>query len=155
MSNNFETMPPPTKSDAALRQGIWRRIVGSPMAAISLGVLLLIVLAVAFAPLLTPFDPTTSDISMALLPPDSTHLLGTDSAGRDIFARILYGGRITLGGAALALAIAACIGVTTGLFAGYFGGKVDSTVDWASNLLIALPNIMVLLAVRAAWGSNV
>ena len=155
MSNNFEPTPPPTKSDAALRQGIWRRIVGSPMAAISLGVLLLIVLAVALAPLLTPFDPTTSDISMALLPPDSTHLLGTDSAGRDIFARILYGGRITLGGAALALAIAACIGVTTGLFAGYFGGKVDSTVDWASNLLIALPNIMVLLAVRAAWGSNV
>lgn len=155
MSNNIESSAQPAKSDAALRQSIWRRIIDSPMAASSLGVLVLIVLAVIFAPFLTPHDPITGDISMALLPPDSAHLLGTDSAGRDVFARILYGGRITLGGAALALVIAAAIGVTTGLFAGYFGGKVDSSVDWVSNLLIALPNIMVLLAVRAAWGSNV
>ncbi|MFC8304055.1 dipeptide/oligopeptide/nickel ABC transporter permease/ATP-binding protein [Specibacter sp. NPDC057265] len=145
----------PGKSEEARRQGIWRRIAGSPMAAISLGVLVLVVLAVIVAPLLARYDPNAGDISMALLPPGSEHWLGTDSAGRDVFSRIVYGGRITLGGAALALAIAAAIGVTTGLFAGYFGGRLDSSVDWVSNLLIALPNIMVLLAVRAAWGSNV
>lgn len=146
---------PVAKSDAARRQSIWIRIAGSPMAAISLGVLVLVVLAVILAPLLTSFDPNSGDISKALLPPGSEHLLGTDSAGRDVFARIVYGGRTTLGGAALALVIAAAIGVTTGLFAGYFGGKLDSSVDWVSNLIIALPNIMILLAVRAAWGSNI
>lgn len=155
-SEQVTATPPATgKSDAARRQSLWLRIAGSPMAAISLAVLVLVVLAVIAAPLLTPFDPNSGDISKALLPPGSEHWLGTDSAGRDVFARIVYGGRTTLGGAALALAIAAAIGVTTGLFAGYFGGKLDATVDWVSNLLIALPNIMILLAVRAAWGSNI
>lgn len=143
------------KSDKARRQGILQRIAASPMAAISLSVLVLMVLAVIMAPLLTRYDPNVGDISMALLPPGAEHWLGTDSAGRDVFARLVYGGRITLGGAGLALAIAMAIGVTTGLFAGYFGGKLDSTVDWVSNLIIALPNIMILLAVRAVWGNNV
>lgn len=143
------------KSEEARRQSIARRIAASPMAAISLGVLVLVVLAVIFAPLLTRYDPNSGDIGMALLPPGAEHWLGTDSAGRDVFARLVYGGRITLGGAGLALAIAMAIGVTTGLFAGYFGGKLDSSVDWVSNLIIALPNIMILLAVRAVWGNNV
>lgn len=143
------------KSESARRQSLFSRITSSPMASISLGVLALIVLAVAFAPLLTRYDPSAADIGQALLGPSSEHWLGTDSAGRDVFARIVYGGRITLGGAALALVVATAVGVTTGLFAGYFGGALDSSVDWISNLLIALPNIMILLAVRAAWGSNV
>ncbi len=143
------------KSDEARRQSILRRIAASPMAAISLSVLILMVLAVILAPLLTRYDPNVGDISTALLPPGAEHWLGTDSAGRDVFARLVYGGRITLGGAGLALAIAMAIGVTTGLFAGYFGGKLDSSVDWVSNLIIALPNIMILLAVRAVWGNNV
>ena len=143
------------KSDEARRQGILRRIAGSPLAAISLSVLILVILAVIMAPLLTRYDPNVGDIGKALLPPGAEHWLGTDSAGRDVFSRLVYGGRITLGGAGLALAIAMAIGVTTGLFAGYFGGKLDSSVDWVSNLIIALPNIMILLAVRAVWGNNV
>lgn len=143
------------KSEEARRQSIVRRIAASPMAAVSLGVLVLIVLAVIFAPLLTRYDPNAGDISRALLPPGAEHWLGTDSAGRDVFSRLVYGGRVTLGGAGLALAIAMAIGVTTGLFAGYFGGKLDSSVDWVNNLIIALPNIMILLAVRAVWGNNV
>ncbi|WP_425862289.1 dipeptide/oligopeptide/nickel ABC transporter permease/ATP-binding protein [Arthrobacter sp. TWP1-1] len=145
----------PSKSAEARRQSILRRIAGSPMAAISLSVLILVILAVIMAPLLTRYDPNVGDIGKALLPPGAEHWLGTDSAGRDVFSRLVYGGRITLGGAGLALAIAMAIGVTTGLFAGYFGGKLDSSVDWVSNLIIALPNIMILLAVRAVWGSNV
>ncbi|MDJ0357949.1 ABC transporter permease [Paenarthrobacter sp. PH39-S1] len=95
------------------------------------------------------------DIGQALAGPGYDHWLGTDSSWRDVFSRLLYGGRITLGGTGLAVAVAVVIGVTTGLVAGYFGGKVDTGVDWYSNLLIALPHIMVLLAVRAAWGNNI
>ncbi|MET4002773.1 peptide/nickel transport system permease protein [Arthrobacter sp. UYCu511] len=155
MTQALEPATAAPKSASAQRQGLGSRIASSPMAAISLGVLAFIVLAVILAPLLTRFDPSVSDIGQALLGPSPEHWLGTDSAGRDVFSRIVYGGRITLGGAALALIVAMAIGVTTGLFAGYFGGALDSSVDWVSNLLIALPNIMILLAVRAAWGSNV
>lgn len=139
----------------AIRQSVFMRIRHTPMALISLIALLVIVFAVVAAPLLTPFNPNSGDISNALLGPNPEHLLGTDSAGRDVFARILYGGRNTLGGAVLALVVAAALGVTTGLIAGYHGGKVDTGLDWYTNLVIAIPNIMVLLAVRAAWGSNI
>ncbi|MET3812559.1 peptide/nickel transport system permease protein [Arthrobacter sp. UYEF3] len=125
------------------------------MAFVSLGTLLILIGAVISAPLLTPFDPNTGDIGQALLGPGPEHWLGTDSSGRDVFARILHGGRNTLGGAALALAVASVLGVTTGLIAGYHGGKVDTGLDWYTNLVIAVPHIMVLLAVRAAWGSNI
>ncbi len=145
----------PGKSPAAKRQGLLRRISGSPLALISLGILVLLVLATVLAPLLTHYDPNSGDIGQALVGPGPDHWLGTDSSGRDVFARLLYGGRITLGGAGLAVAVAIVIGVTTGLVAGYFGGKVDTGFDWYSNLLIALPHIMVLLAVRAAWGNNI
>lgn len=140
---------------AAIRQSLFSRILGSPVAFVSLGSLLILIAAIIAAPLLTPFDPNSGDIGQALLGPGADHWLGTDSSGRDVFARILYGGRNTLGGAALALAVASILGVTTGLIAGYHGGKVDTGLDWYTNLVIAVPHIMVLLAVRAAWGSNI
>ncbi|WP_427017384.1 dipeptide/oligopeptide/nickel ABC transporter permease/ATP-binding protein [Pseudarthrobacter sp. P1] len=139
----------------AMGQSLFARICRTPMAIVSLVTLLVLVLVVVAAPLLTPFDPNTGDIGQALLGPGPEHWLGTDSSGRDVFARILFGGRNTLGGAALALAVASALGVTTGLIAGYHGGKVDTGLDWYTNLVIAVPHIMVLLAVRAVWGSNI
>lgn len=137
------------------RQSVFSRILGSPVAFFSLVVLVLIAGSVISAPLLTPFDPNAGDIGNALLGPGPEHWLGTDSSGRDVLSRILHGGRNTLGGAALALVVAAVLGVTTGLIAGYHGGKVDTGLDWYTNLVIAIPNIMVLLAVRAAWGNEI
>ncbi|NUP61960.1 MAG: dipeptide/oligopeptide/nickel ABC transporter permease/ATP-binding protein, partial [Nonomuraea sp.] len=87
--------------------------------------------------------------------PAAGHPLGFDSAGRDLLSRLLHGGRNTLGGAAIALAVALVLGVPGGLLAGYYGGRLDSAASWVVNLVMALPAMVVLLASRAILGSTV
>ncbi|MEU6476581.1 dipeptide/oligopeptide/nickel ABC transporter permease/ATP-binding protein [Streptomyces sp. NPDC047017] len=131
------------------------RVVRDPLGAVSLAVLALLVTAVALAPLLTSQGPGDAVLADAFAHPGAGHLLGTDSAGRDILARILYGGRNTLGGALIALAVAVLLGVPTGLYAGYYGGRFDAVAGWLVNLVMALPAMVVLLASRAILGPDV
>ena len=84
----------------------------NPLGLLALTVLALIVLAAVFAPLLTSANPGTASVLNVLQPPGAGHLLGTDGAGRDVWARLLYGARYTLAGALLATAVAAAIGIT-------------------------------------------
>ncbi|MGF4032053.1 ABC transporter permease, partial [Staphylococcus aureus] len=79
---------------------------------------------------------------------------GTDSAGRDIASRLVYGAQVTLLSAALAAAVAIAIGLPAGLLAGYYGGTFDGLANWTTNILLALPSMVVLLAVRAAIGPS-
>ncbi|MBM7057178.1 dipeptide/oligopeptide/nickel ABC transporter permease/ATP-binding protein [Streptomyces sp. RHZ10] len=127
----------------------------NPLGAASAVVLLLLVVAVLLAPLLAPQAPDVSSLGDAFAGPDAAHPLGMDSAGRDILSRILYGGRNTLGGALIALAVALALGVPSGLYAGYYGGRFDSVAGWGVNLVMALPAMVVLLASRAILGPNV
>ena len=142
---------------AARRSGsMLGRLLRNPLALGAIVVLALLALTAAFAPLLTSADPNTSDLRAALLPPGSPdHLLGTDSAGRDLLARMLYGGRTSLLGALLALAVAAVVGIPSALVAGYYGRWFDTLPVWVSNLIQALPGLVVLLAVRAAVGPSI
>ncbi|MGW1179874.1 dipeptide/oligopeptide/nickel ABC transporter permease/ATP-binding protein [Streptomyces drozdowiczii] len=132
-----------------------RRVLRNPLGGLSAALLLLIVAAVLLAPVIASQDPGASSLSEAFAGPSGDHALGMDSAGRDILARVLYGGRTTLGGALLALAIALALGVPTGLFAGYRGGRFDSAANWTVNLVMALPAMVVLLASRAILGPDV
>ncbi|SEC06841.1 peptide/nickel transport system permease protein [Streptomyces sp. 2131.1] len=132
-----------------------RRVLRNPLGGLSAALLLLIVAAVLLAPVIASQDPGASSLSEAFAGPSGDHPLGMDSAGRDILARILYGGRTTLGGALLALAIALALGVPTGLVAGYRGGRFDSAANWTVNLVMALPAMVVLLASRAILGPDV
>ncbi|MFF0504918.1 dipeptide/oligopeptide/nickel ABC transporter permease/ATP-binding protein [Streptomyces fimicarius] len=150
MSDNL-----PTGAAAPARGGAARRLLRNPLGAVSAGVLLLLVVAVLLAPLLAPQAPDASSLGDAFAGPDGAHPLGMDSAGRDILSRILYGGRNTLGGALIALAVALALGVPSGLFAGYYGGRFDSVANWGVNLVMALPAMVVLLASRAILGPNV
>ncbi|APS23403.1 ABC transporter [Streptomyces sp. Tue 6075] len=127
----------------------------NPLGAASAAVLLLLLVAVLLAPLLAPQAPDVSSLGDAFAGPDAAHPLGMDSAGRDILSRILYGGRNTLGGALIALAVALALGVPAGLYAGYYGGRFDSVAGWGVNLVMALPAMVVLLASRAILGPNV
>ncbi|MEV5884768.1 dipeptide/oligopeptide/nickel ABC transporter permease/ATP-binding protein [Streptomyces sp. NPDC052020] len=137
------------------RGGAVRRLLRNPLGAFSAAVLLLLVAAVALAPLLAPQDPSASSLGDAFTGPGGGHPLGTDSAGRDILSRLLHGGRNTLGGALIALGIALALGVPSGLYAGYRGGRFDSAANWVVNLVMALPAMVVLLASRAILGPNV
>jgi peptide/nickel transport system permease protein len=114
-----------------------------------------IVLVAIVAPLVTGVDPTKADIMSVLKGPGNGHLLGTDSAGRDNFARLIFGTRTTLIAASLVSIVAILIGVPSGLVAGYFGGKFDAAASWIANMLMSLPALIVLLAVRAALGPSI
>ncbi|MGH3392716.1 MAG: ABC transporter permease [Actinomadura sp.] len=108
-------------------------------------------LAVA-APLLTPYDPQQQDLSAALRAPSAAHPLGTDNLGRDILARIMYGGRISLLIGVLAVSIAIAIGVPLGLLSGYFGGWVDMLIQRVADIMLSFTTFLLALALVAVLG---
>jgi ABC-type dipeptide/oligopeptide/nickel transport system ATPase component/ABC-type dipeptide/oligopeptide/nickel transport system permease subunit len=137
-----------------VRRSLLGRLARNPLAVISSIYILIVVAAAVSAPFVSQFDPNSTDLSAILLQPDSTHLFGTDSAGRDIFTRILWGSQTTLLSAVLVVATSILVGVPAGLVAGYYGGRFDGIASWISNMLQALPTIIVLLAVSSAFGTS-
>ncbi|MEU4449297.1 dipeptide/oligopeptide/nickel ABC transporter permease/ATP-binding protein [Actinosynnema sp. NPDC023926] len=129
-----------------------RRFLRNPQAVISTLVLVLIGGAVLLAPLLSTDDPGAAELSKAFAGAEPGHPLGFDSAGRDVWSRLLHGGRNTLGGALIALAVALSVGVPGGLVAGYYGKWFDALANWVGNFVMALPAMVVLLASRAILG---
>jgi len=118
----------------ALRQ--W--MVANKAASLGAIVLIIILLAVICAPLLTSHDPEQQNLAVALRSPSAEYWFGTDELGRDIFSRILYGGRVTLLIGASATAIALLIGVSMGLLSGYFGGWFDLVIQRITDTLLAM-----------------
>lgn len=140
---------PVTKQDS-----IVKKLFRNPMGIASTAWIALVILAAVFAPLLTKWDPNKSDIYNLLAEPGGEHIWGTDSAGRDVFARIIYGTQFSLETAAFAVIVALAIGVIAGLIAGYFGGWFDTLSSWATSLVMALPGLVVLLAAAAVVGNS-
>lgn len=147
--------PPVAVANLAPRRGVLHKVLSSPVGVVSLATLLLILLTTAFAPLLAPQDPTQSSLSDIFAPTSADHPLGGDSAGRDLLSRLLYGAQVSLLGATIALVTSLVIGLPTGLIAGYYGRAFDSAASWASNLIQALPAIVVLLALRTVVGPSI
>ncbi len=112
----------------------------------------IIVMAV-FAPFIAPYNPTMM-VDSPLLPPSSKHLLGTDMLGRDMFSRIVYGGRIVLWVVALATALSAVIGIPLGLLSGYYGGKTDRALSMIMDAIYAFPSLILAIALAAVLGPS-
>ena len=106
------------------------------------------------APWITSADPTATDFTNMLLPPSSVNPLGTDDFGRDVFARLLYGGRASLSIAAAAVLVVTAVGVTVGIAAGYFGGIVDIVLTKVIDVLLAFPRLVLAIAVAALMGGG-
>lgn len=138
----------------AAKVSLFRKLLTHPTGASSLLVLLLVALASVFAPVLATHDPNAANLKNVLAKAGSEHLLGADSAGRDVFSRLLFAGQFSLAGALLALAVALILGVTAGLIAGYYGGWFDAVSSWLTGLMMALPGMVVLLAARAVVGPS-
>ena len=137
------------------RTGAVRRFLRNPLGMAAAVILLLIVLGAILVPFL-PVPPADAvDLRSAMQSPSGEHLLGTDSSGRDVLSRLLWGAQVSLAGAALALVVALLVGLPAGLIAGYYGGAFDAAANWVNNLNMALPGIVVLLAVRAVAGPSV
>ena len=135
-------------------RSVLRRLLGMPIAVLSLSFLVLVVLVAIVGPFLAPYNPNAASAALVLGPITPEHLLGTDSAGRDVFSRMLHATRFSVAGALLALVVAAVIGVTGGLIAGYYGKWFEGLSAWVVGLVQALPGIVVLLAARAVLGPS-
>jgi len=134
------------------RGGLFSRVIGDKMALTSIIVFVLVLLSALLAPLLTSWDPSRADLDDVLAPAFGEHILGADGSGRDVLARLLYGGRMSLLGAFIALAVALLVGIPTGLIAGYYQKWFDSISSWSANLIMSMPGLIIVLAVISIIG---
>ena len=103
---------------------------------------------------LAPYDPAASGVAESYLPPSPTHPFGTDWAGRDVFSRVLYGGRYSLSIGGIAVALALAVGVPLGALAGYVGGWVDEAIMRLVDVLYAFPFLVLAIALVATFGQG-
>jgi peptide/nickel transport system permease protein len=127
---------------------VWRRFRHHPGAIGGSLVLTLVVLATILA-FVSPYHPEKSDIGDRLQPPSREHLMGTDPLGRDLLTRVLYGGRVSLRVAAMAVMIVLVIGVPMGAIAGYFGGWIDNVLMRITDAALTLPSLLILILLSA------
>lgn len=111
-----------------------------------------VIIAALFPQLVTPVDPTKTTPADKLLAPSAAHWFGTDQLGRDMFARVVYGGRATISASLLSLAIAALGGLAIGIIAGYAGRAVDAAVMRFVDVLLAIPGLMLAITIVTAIG---
>ncbi|TKC13814.1 oligopeptide ABC transporter permease [Robertmurraya kyonggiensis] len=126
-----------------------KRFMKNKLAVASVFILLLIVVVVILAPFLTEHNPTKTNLTLIERPPSEDHLLGNDSSGRDNFARLIYGGRISLIVGFSAMVFTLVIGVVLGSISGYYGGKIDSIIMRACDLVLMLPFLVLCLTIVA------
>jgi peptide/nickel transport system permease protein len=133
----------------------WRRLFADRSARAASAVLALVAFAALAAPWLSPFDPTLQPdpVLLRLLAPSWTHPLGTDPYSRDVLSRLLHGARISLGVAAGAMLLAATIGTTLGAIAAVFGGWADAVISGLVDVLIAVPRLLIVVALVATFGT--
>ena len=139
---------------SGLTRDALRRLARSPSTVVGAIVLAAIVLLAVLAPVIAPYDPIAQDSQAIRAGPSGAHLFGADNFGRDIFSRVLYGGRKSLPVGLVAVGIAAVIGVGLGLIAGFYGGWVDAlTMRWV-DLMLAFPGILLAMSLVAILGTS-
>ncbi len=129
-----------------------RRLLRHRGALVGAVILLVIVLTAVFAPVIAPYDPTDVGVGPALQGPTREHLMGTDTFGRDVFSRVVWGAPISIQVGLIAVAISASLGILVGLVAGYYGGWVDNLLMRLVDILLAFPGILLALAIVAVLG---
>ncbi|HEY0450268.1 oligopeptide ABC transporter permease [Actinophytocola sp.] len=132
-----------------------RRFLRHRLAVAGLVVLVLIVLATVFAGVLSGHDPTKVDLSQVRRAPGAEHWLGTDGSGRDVLARLLYAGRVSLLVGVASSLLAVTIGTLLGALAGIAGGWVDSTIMRVADVLLSFPVLVVMVVIAGIVGSSV
>ncbi|NIX77035.1 ABC transporter permease [Microvirga terricola] len=143
---------PASRSQAAWgrRYRAWLDLRSNPLAMIGLVVVVAFVLLSLAAPLLATHDPGVQDLTNRLAKPSAAHWFGTDELGRDIYSRILYGGRVTLGMVIAVVVLVAPLGLAVGCVAGYAGGTVDRILMRVTDVFLAFPRLILALAFVAA-----
>ena len=142
------------KSRKGIQNRALSKMLSNKLAVIGLVFVSIVIVASIIAPLICKYDPQKVNLRMILKPPSSEHILGTDKVGRDVYARIIYGGRISiLVGLGSAIG-AALIGVSIGAYTGYRGGWIDSLILRISEIVMAFPQIILVLLLVAILGQS-
>ncbi len=132
-----------------------RVFLGRPLVVVGVVILLFFLIIAIFAPVLAPYDPYVKSLGDRLLPlGQSGHILGTDTVGRDILSRIIYGARTSLMIGVVSVWIAATIGLTLGLIAGFFGGIVNTVIMRLIDSFMSIPMILLALVIAALLGGG-
>jgi peptide/nickel transport system permease protein len=125
-----------------------------PLGFVGLAILVVIGLAAAFAPLLTPYAYDQTNFSERLVSPGRGHIFGTDNLGRDLFSRILYGARVSLGISFASVIVAKALATVIAVISGYYGGWIDKTVQRFVDIWLALPTLIILITLIGAIGAS-
>lgn len=139
---------PASRSQAAWgrRYRAWLDLRANPLAMIGFTIILIAVILAVLAPVLATHEPGAQDLANKLARPSSAHWFGTDELGRDVYSRILYGGRITLGMVIAVVVLVAPLGLLVGCVAGYAGGVVDQALMRVTDIFLAFPRLILALA---------
>lgn len=165
MSVNNQTSPMTKQSSAPeapirLRKRsywgeIWHRLKKNPVSVVCLIFLVTLVAATILAPWIAPYDYAAQDLKLRFALPSAEHIMGCDEHGRDLFSRLLVGGRYSLMVAVISVAIGILIGMVVGALCGFFGKAIDNTLMRLMDVIMAIPGMMLAICVSVALGSGV
>ena len=133
---------------------IFARLLRNKLGMVGFIIIIALLVLVIFAPLFTKFPYDLQSFPDRYIFPCKEHIMGTDNFGRDMWSRLLYGGRVSLLVALVAIAISGGIGITVGAIAGYYGGRLDNTITRILDVLMAIPALLMAIAVSSALGSG-
>ena len=138
------------------RRSVPSQLLHNPLAVFSLIWLTIVVVIAIAAPWLAPYEPTFTELDATNAPPFTPgHLLGGDTAGRDILSRLMWGSRQTVIAAVIVLVVSATVGVLSGLAAGFHRGKIEGAAGFLSDAIMSLPAVVLLIALYSLTGPNI
>ena len=136
------------------RSRIVNKFLNNRLAVLGLIIFTIIILASIFAPLLSPYDPMRVDLRSMRQPPSFDHWFGTDSTGRDVFTRVLFGGRVSIFIGLGSAILSAVVGIAVGCYAGYKGGWIDVIALRISEIFMSFPQIILVLLLVSITGQS-
>ena len=139
---------------SARQAQVLRRLVGRPATVVAAAIVLAFIAIALGAAHLAPFDPTATDFAAIRKPPSAVHLLGTDEVGRDVLSRLIWGARASLMAGVIPVTLAVSLSIPLGLLAGYAGGWVDSWMMRLNDAMLAIPFLIVAIALAAFLGPS-
>ena len=146
-------VPAAPGAPAPSRARLLRRFLSNRLAVVGACVIVVVVMVAVLAPLIAPHDPNTQDLLLRLQRPGTDgHPLGTDQFGRDVLSRLIFGARVSLLAALLAVGVAALLGVPLGMLAGYGSRRADGVLSWANDGLMSVPALTLALTIVAVLG---